>query len=429
MLARLVAPALSKYTEATLRAACGAYGVALTEDDDAADMFLVSCNDPDSLPMVRRVAKTAKGRPVIMGGVEGFCGEAYLAWADAVIVGEGFEFLRVLGRDGLAGALGLPCVMRKDRLDPTPSAEMDWPLFPLMHNTKRGWYYMAQRGCKGKCAFCLTGWAHERQQNHAIRLKRAIAAVAAKPHGHKLTMITNESEGLPYAACLNAQSVRVRDYIRAPARWKSYMLHMGVERFADDERRAWGKPIRNEELRAMMNITGERGQQIEIFLVMGLDSDNDTLPEFLDCVPTDTALYPRMYLKFTHLSPMPHTPLWAMDLTELRPFDGKAAYWQFLARNKRFRRWPDRAFAKCLWRSLFHRCGPEQALTLGPMPDTKVTREEFVAGAEKRGLGALMRGGGAMANARIKMPLAGARDKAAARLGLPPVLAGGAGAC
>jgi hypothetical protein len=364
-----------------------------------------------------------------MGGVEGFCGEAYLAWADAVVVGEGFEFLRALGRDGLAAALDLPCVMMAGKLAPTPSEIIDWPLFPLMHNTKRGWYYMAQRGCRGKCSFCLTGWAHKRQQNHPDRLSRAIAAISAKPRGHKLTLITNESEGLPYAACLNAQSVRVRDYIHAPARWKSHMLHMGVERFSEDERRAWGKPISSEDLRKMMVVTKREGQQIEIFLVMGLATDSATLDEFLDCVPSDTALYPRMYLKFTHLSPMPHTPLWAMDLSALRPFDGKAAYWSLLARNKRFRRWPDRAFAKCLWRSLFHRCSAEQAVALGPMPESKVTREGFIEGVESKGLGHLMSGGGVMANAQIRMPLAAARDNAAARLGLPLVLAGGAGAC
>jgi hypothetical protein len=102
------------YTKGLLESLCELYGVTQVPEEQAEALFF-SCCDPDDIKWLERLRLRAGGRPIIMGGFEGYFGVPYLAWADAVVVGEGLEFFRVWGRDPEA-ALALPCVLTKEKL-------------------------------------------------------------------------------------------------------------------------------------------------------------------------------------------------------------------------------------------------------------------------------------------------------------------------
>jgi len=105
---------VNMYTLATLRNLCRIAGIELVERQEEATALWVSVSDPDDLPMLQKARRESNGRPVIMGGFEGYTGVPYLAWADAVVVGEGWEFISTWGKSPDC-ALNLPCVLTDER--------------------------------------------------------------------------------------------------------------------------------------------------------------------------------------------------------------------------------------------------------------------------------------------------------------------------
>jgi hypothetical protein len=149
---------IQSFTRGLLEFLAEKAGIEIVPEEQAEALWF-SCCDPDDIKDLERIRQRARGRPVIMGGVESYNGVPYLAWVDAVVVGEGLEFIRAWGRDP-SEALALPCVLTRDRLKAGtsiyPSYEVPYREGCLVKMPSKGnlFYYLAGRGCKRKCKFC-----------------------------------------------------------------------------------------------------------------------------------------------------------------------------------------------------------------------------------------------------------------------------------
>ena len=373
------------YTSQLLRHWCSMFGVSVVEPDSA-DYLWVSLCDPDDLPLLKRARDTAQGRQVVMGGFESYFGVPYLAWADAVVVGEALEFVEAWGRGGSAEALSLPCVLTEPGQPVSPSYRMDYRAAPLVQvaGGKRRYYWLSGRGCRKHCRFCAVSWV----QPYSSAPRGLVASVVRyveRRKGH-LTLITNDSSTVIRSGVVNAQSVRVLDYLREPARYKGNMLHFGIEGWDEDARCRLGKPIKDDVIRALFDVTKQHRQRMELFFIAAYPgwSMEDVIRFADDVVPVDAASSPQVYVKITYLDPCPHTPL-ARSAVGDRYCDTREVFRLLNSRNKRIRVFPTRSAARSAWRTALHRASPDEAIRLGAQPRDRNEAESAARFADRLG--------------------------------------------
>jgi hypothetical protein len=318
------------------------------------------------------------------------------------VVGEGAEFIRAWARS-TDEALALPCVLHADGPTATPSYEVEWQTMPLLKVPgHERYYYLAGRGCKGKCSFCATAWVQPHQTAPEGLIRRVISYVADRDRG-KLTLVTNDSGEVGRCSVVNAQSVRVRDYLANPRRYKASMLHLGIEGWEEETRRAWGKPVSDEEIRYLIEVTAAERQPCELFFIVGYPGwSMESVRRFGETVlALDNS--PQVRIKATYLDPCPHTPLGHLPV-EGSYCDIAEVFRLLNGRNKRIRVYPTRSRARSAWRTVLHRCTPEEAVRLGKQPqDTNeaVSWDRFAREIERRGLTHLLTRGPTTLESRI----------------------------
>lgn len=368
------------YTLATIRTLCKSAGVREVTEPEAEALWVSLC-DPDDIGILWQARKLAKGRPVIMGGFEAWYGVPYLAWADAIVVGEGQEFIDAWGKNGFDVALSLPCVLTMDRYKQgdavIPSYQVPYSSVPLLRLPgKERYYFLAGRGCKGKCSFCATSWTQPHTQCPDKIIKRVVRYVEER--GGKLNLISNDSEAVERSPSVNAQSVRVVDYLKSPERYKSSMLHFGIEFWDEHSRSLNGKPIKDSDICDVLRVTKEQKQKCEFFFIVGYPGwSMDSVRDFADSVIVPTVDgSPAIHIKCTYLDPCPHTPL---SDTPVSPewCDIKGVFAELNSRNKRIRVFPTRSTGRSAWRTALHRCTPEEAVILPPEPKDTNKAESF----------------------------------------------------
>lgn len=357
------------YTAATLRTLMNRYGVIETSPENA-DAIWVSISHTDDLPTLKNARKIAGKRPLIMGGFESFFPVPYLAYADAICVGEGLEMIKEWGKHGY-GALDLPCFLTREKYESNrtiyPSYEVPYKEAPLLKLPgKERYYYLAGRGCKGKCSFCATSWIQPHTECPAHLVEKVVSFVENKKG--KINLISNDSESVRRSKSVNAQSVRVRDYLKNPERYRASMLHFGLEFWEQKNRALNGKPISDEEICELINVTKKYKQKCEFFFIVGYKEwSMESIERFSNILPIDTDLYPAIHVKGTYLDPTPHTPLSNEKINPVY-FDNKKALDILGSKNKRFRVFPTRSTARSAFASVFHRATPEEVLLLGNAP-------------------------------------------------------------
>jgi len=386
------------YTLATIRTLCKAAGVREVPEPEAGALWVSLC-DPDDISILLQARKLARGRPVIMGGFEAWYGVPYLAWADAIVVGEGQEFIDAWGRCGADAAMSLPCVLTMERYKRgdtvIPSYQVPYSSVPLLRLPgKERYYFLAGRGCKGKCSFCATSWTQPHTQCPDKIIKRVVRYVEER--GGKLNLISNDSEAVERSPSVNAQSVRVVDYLKSPERYKSSMLHFGIEFWDEHSRSLNGKPIKDSDICDVLRVTKEQKQKCEFFFIVGYPGwSMDSVRDFADSVIVPTVdRSPAIHIKCTYLDPCPHTPL---SDTPVSPewCDIKGVFAELNSRNKRIRVFPTRSAGRSAWRTALHRCTPEEVVLLPPEPKDTNKAESFERFKEQLstvGMGYLLHG-------------------------------------
>ncbi len=397
--------------------------------DDAAPIILASVSDVDLFPALRNLRRVNPHSTIIVGGFEAYAGEWMLAYADAVVVGKGERFIRLLGESGEI-PLDLPEVMTRDgHRVVIPYEDSDLAQYPLIRTGKRKFYAVGGFGCKNKCAFCLTSWAQKERHISQDRIRAIERQVANAGNGCRLTVIANET---PYLLeNINAQSMRVRDLIRnwdwLAAHKGSYfsLIHLGVEGFTEETRRKLGKPISNDEVRLALHLLRQINQPCELFFITGLPGDDNRFELLDELLEPDTASKPPIKFKFTTLDPLPHTPLWTLPLDQIGEVtQEQAVEWHrthAMGITLRVRTFPIRTPARALWRAAMRRCMPDEVNALGAPPVAHSTNGEFLDSLRRGGLEHTidpMASGRYVANSRIVTPYRQVLPRAAARWGL-----------
>jgi hypothetical protein len=352
----------ASYTDALLRRLCRISGINIISDNDA-DVFFVSMCDPSDLHVLIDARKLAGDRLVIVGGFESYFATPLMAWADYAVVGEGFDFFNAIKNS--KDWKSLSCVLQKGG-KAEASYNTEWNLLPIVKTGKKKMYYLAGRGCHNKCLFCATSWVQPFRQQSVDNLK--IAARQAQKAKCGMTFICNDSRGIPRFKNVNAASVTIRDYLRNPKEYKSLMLHFGVEGWTEAERVAYGKPVSDDDIAHLFAVTSEEKQRCELFTIVGRsDWSLDCVRDFANRIPQDTNHLPPVFLKATYFDPCPHTPL-ARECPATEYADIEKMFRILNSRNKRIRVFPVRSLARSNWRTVLHRCCPEQAMRLGGEP-------------------------------------------------------------
>ena len=421
---------INLYTERTLKMMCQRSGIELVLDPSEADLILVSVDDPDDLPLVKKANILAKKRehpiPLIAGGFEGFGGEYLLAYCDAVNVGEGYEFFAKLGTlKHPEDIYDEPYVLTRDKQIVYPSYRIDTESLPLVRTGKRAWYYLAGRGCRGKCMFCETSYAYPKWHNFPSNLEKAINHVESMHHN--LTFITNDSSELKgITSSRIVQSVRVDDFIKEPSRFAgANMLHFGIEGWTEEQRKWYAKPITNEKIYHLVELLQEYKQPAEFFFITGLPGTFDLMMEFAQQMPLRPQPYPRIFIKLTRLDPSPQTPLWSYDLTKLDLLSRKMVkdfMNELSARNKGFRIFPVRGDAKHVFRPILRHCSPDELPMIGKEPEGNTEQASYFDFIYSQGLGHLITyDGRPMASSQIVTPWREMRDRMALSHGMTPI--------
>lgn len=381
-----------RYTYAMLDYLLRKNKIATVPSISEADLILVSSCDVDGYKLVRDTKKAAGDKPVIMGGCESFPGSAYLAWADYIWVGEGFEFFKALAGGTWADIVRNPAMYSKEKREAVPSTLIDWAEVPLIKGSKRTYYIMMARGCKQKCRFCFVSWANLHQIAPLSFQHHVLASIKELPKGCMVHYISNDNAGLLMNERVACPSVRVVDFLN---KWEDYkqirFAHFGVERFSEWGRREWGKPIDNLDLHRLMIVTEGMSREVEFFFIIGLPTTDDEFKEFLNIVPLGIKLNPKIKLKFTYLDPGAHTPIERFNLLNLVEVDTLGYRRQLLEKNRRFQMFGVRNLPAEMWRVLFHRCDENEVIALGPPPKQK-TLSGFVQEIKGKGLGHLLDG-------------------------------------
>ncbi len=378
--------ALNLYTIAVLKHWASLCGITLVEDEQKAEALWVSICDPSELSTIKRLRAKANGRPVIMGGFESYFGEPYLAWADYVVVGEGWEFVEAWAKDPNK-AIALPCVLTKEK-EATANYVLPAKHLPLLQMPGRNrFYFLAAKGCHQHCKFCATAWIMPHWENPLLnQLPNALV----KYHRPTVNLITNDSSNvnlnLPMAG---ARSVRVRDYLREPRIYRANMVHFGVEGWTEEARRTMGKPLANTDIVSLFAATKWARQRCELFLIVDYPGWNQSdIESFLEAIPQDTAMSPSVHIKCTYFDPCPHTP-WAREAITGQWIDTKALFHRLNSHNHRIRVFPTRSRARSAWRTCLHRSTVGEAMILGSEPSDINTERSwllFLSALERKGL-------------------------------------------
>jgi len=258
-----------------------------------------------------------------------------------------------------------------------------------------------------------------------MNIRRVLKHVESE--GGRLTLITNDSTEIKIQSkARSVQSVRVKDYLRNPSPFrKSSMLHFGIEGFSEEQRQYFGKPISDDLIMELIQVTEKHRQQIELFFVPGLLGTYEAMMSFAESVPICAHPYPKIMVKLTRLDPSPHTPLWTYDMRQIERLTDKQVdefHNTLKARNIRFRLFPMRSNARQTYKGVLRRCSPDEVETLGTEPKAKDSDGMFMERLDKKGLGHLLTyDGRPMPNSQIVTSWRKLRDRMAGKRDMTPV--------
>jgi radical SAM superfamily enzyme YgiQ (UPF0313 family) len=354
---------------------------------EKADVLLVSVNDTTQLRWLKTIRQTYRDKLIVVGGFESYCGETLLAYSDMVNVGEGFEFFDALRNEADLSTVKSffefiqekPYVLTRNKINEvvTPSYKIDWKEVPLAQTGKTGYYYLLSKGCPNKCQFCMTSWTQPFQRNTSDNIARILKFFEENKHC-KLTFVSNEGYQFQgFHSNIASKSVMVKQFLENPLKYrKTSMLHIGVEGFSEKVRAQLGKPISNRDLFDLFFMSKKIGIEIEIFMILGLPNDNRI--EFLENIPRDLDLKPRIHMQFHWLEHSPHTPFWRKDITRpIEPFYRDQWFFTVSAYNRRLRTRPVKWPAHADWRSLILRVPLDKVNSVLPLESEKSREKLF----------------------------------------------------
>lgn len=287
---------------------------------------------------------------VIAGGAADAIALTALQIADAVAIGEAYQFVRNVAGLIRHGATvetlrdwieAYPHALERAQVehlarDPerpwllaeappilaTPDEWVDWDDMPLVRGDDKVVRIIAEKGCWLKCKFCATTYRQTNRQNpNTDKVLAQIGALSRR--GERVQLVTNDVSNLaffhqvPDHGTLAQQSLTLAG-LRDPAtfdavlRAKPRIVRIGVEGLSPRIRQAFGKPMTQDELIAMLARLHDNKQMTHLFYIVGAPYEDRgdwiAYREFY----RELALAIRWgvcRIKYTSFTPDPPTPL------------------------------------------------------------------------------------------------------------------------
>ena len=295
-----------------------------------ADAILITCTSPIDCDYVRRIKTKYPHKAIVVGGAGSTSPYSLGLHGDVVCVGDGQIFMRILIHEGLEAARALPNAWVHGETRPVEIDQgFPWDCPPIMaeDGAVRVW---CGRGCKNKCAFCQTGWAHTYAENpDPERLLAQIRRLRAA--GQKVNYLSNDLAQHSFFKRLppvehGSYSVKyLREYGLPPAR----QVRLGIEGVSERLRNLVNKPISHDDLVKCTAWLNANGRGVRWFLIAGLPGETaDDWEELKAAVMRWKEITPKgvLALSFTAWCPDPATPLAIMPLRD--------DYWENFLRFK-----------------------------------------------------------------------------------------------
>ena len=343
---------------------CGGH---VADGPKSADIVFASICSPREINVIssaRRVADEA-GLPLVVGGPEGYLGATLLGWADYVCVGEGYRLLQDMAATASTASarevLGLAGnVLCKSDPDAAvyPDYCIPWRYLPPVQTAKRGFYYLAGRGCSNKCTFCFTSWTQPRQ---VIGEKLLSAAESKLGKLGKLVLVTNEA-----GRGAGAGSTMLSNFLESDRTDWPMVIRLGVEGVTEERRAAFHKPMSDKQVAEACRKAAALHRQLELFFIVGWPDDpapSVALQGVASALGVERIRHPRIYLKFTWFEPAPHTPLAKWDVSQLVKWDYDLAAMSLRSISGRFRVFKAGKTGLAIWSAILRRLPPHLAVS------------------------------------------------------------------
>lgn len=336
------------------------HGAELVGPEDA-DIVCVSFCSPREIGVLKAARKIADahGLKVLGGGCEAYTGSTYLAWCDYLCVGEGYEMLRRLAgsNDPLSDLDGFSNVLADPCQPVSPDYRIPWGELPSVQTAPHAFYYLAGRGCRNKCKFCMTSWTQPHQTVPSALRNQAESQMVGR---QKLVYVSND-DGFGGGA----GSTTLKNFLNADRdRWPM-VIRLGVEGLTEERRRSFSKPMYDFEIARAIVKAKQIRRQLELFYIIGFPDDPKPIDAFAaiaSMVGTEEVRFPRVYLKFTYFEPSPHTPLADWDIRQLTEWDYQAAAMTLRSKSGRYRVFKSGKIGAAVWSAVMRRCDSRQAL-------------------------------------------------------------------
>jgi len=319
-------------------------------------IMLIYAGNIRYVDMTRKALKRVKVEPerrkrnrkpfIITGGTVGTIPFLAAERADAIVLGEGYEFVRMLlekinsgsSLDGVVKMIseyesailatdldemeresGRSWMLVKEPAKKYRySTYVDWDVPPVRGDDKVV-RVIGSKGCKGNCLFCMTSWSQLYAENPdsdtALRRLRELAKT------HRVQLLTNDVGRISFAqdidVRLDSQSLSVAG-IRAGiglehiARFKVGIARFGVEGVSERIRQAVLKPISNELLLDILAKASRLRLGTGLFYISGLPYEDDRDWEEMRDIYweiANTVTFGLCRIKLTAYTPSPPSPL------------------------------------------------------------------------------------------------------------------------
>ena len=315
-----------------------------------ADSVWVSICDITEIGLIKKARRYNK--PIIAGGFISFLPVMRL-WADYVCVGEAYNFVKkysVVSK--LEDLEELPECATKSK-EGIISQYIDYEINPIVRVSNTAYYWYSGKGCPIKCKFCLLSWSREWQEAPEEKFHSALNSI---PKRGKLYPMASMLRYKTTSSKLGTIDVRLREYISGNTA-RAKRIRFGIEFWSERYRKAFGKPYSNNEVSCGINRAGNEGTECTAYIITGVPGDN--CREFLEALPSDTRLRPKVILALTYLDPQPMTPIAEWDIREKVYVDGKKLFGTFNNKNRRIRVQGPKYMAHSSWRTIMQRAQNE----------------------------------------------------------------------
>lgn len=294
--------------------------------------------------------KKRNGKPyVIAGGSVDASAYTALALADVCAIGEAYNFIREtlkmihdgatvddlqkfmiefeyciehtqldeLERDSTA-----PWLLQSDApILATPDPFVDWEI-PAVKSDDKVIRAIGSKGCRKKCSFCATTYRQPFTTNPDMDTLRTTLGKLSL-HGERTQIVTNDVVDLPFfdelsrAGLLDSQSMsfgalRRPGQIRRLIRARPRISRFGLEGLSPRIRKAFGKPVPNEEVMDILTRLHENKIMSHLFLICAAPyesaEDLEEWKEFYMKLAT-TLKWGMCRIKYTTFQPCPPAPL------------------------------------------------------------------------------------------------------------------------